>query len=81
MTDKMAAAGHRLALVDLVVAHVRTNPGSTNAEVAVSLGLESSFEGGQRNYLSFTLLCDGVASGQLARTKDGRSIRYFSTDH
>lgn len=76
LNNREKATGHRQQLVELIVSHVRGNPGQTNAEIAVALGLESSFEGGQRNYLSFSLLCDAVADGRLIREKTGRNIRY-----
>ena len=77
MSDrKSIAAQHRTALVDLIVEHVRDNPDQTNAEIAAELGLESDFEGKQRNYLSFSLLADAVASGCIRRTKAGKNVRY-----
>jgi len=78
--DKEKATAHRRDLVELIVSHVGSFPDQTNAEIAASLGLESSFEGGQRNYLSFSLLCDAVADGRLVRKKVGRNIRYQVTE-
>lgn len=74
--SKGEAIAHRAALVDLIVDHVRANPAQTNAEIAAALGLESSFEGRQRNYLSFTLLTDAVKNGRLIRQKHGHNVRY-----
>lgn len=76
LDGKEKATAHRRALIELIVSYVRSHAGQTNAEIAVALGLESSFEGGQRNYLSFSLLCDAVADGHLVREKFGRNIRY-----
>lgn len=78
--QKSAAIAHREALVGLLVEHVKSHPDQTNAEIAAALGLESSFEGGQRNYLSFSLLCDAVANGKIARVKVGRNVRYVHLD-
>lgn len=78
MSDrKVAAIAHREALIDLLTQYVHAYPGQTNAEIAVALGLESSFEGGQRNYLSFALLSDAVKAGRMARERVGRNIRYM----
>ena len=71
--------GEYRELVELLVLHVEKNPGKTNAEIAIALGLESSFEGRQRNYLSFSLLCDAVSDGRLDRKKVGQNIQYFTT--
>lgn len=80
MTDRKAQATTlRTALVDLIIDHVHAHPGQNNAEIAIALGLESSFEGGQRNYLSFALLGDAVRSGRIKREKAGRNIRYVPT--
>jgi hypothetical protein len=77
VTDRKAlAVEHRRALVDLIIAHVKDHPNETNVEIAKALGLESSFKGGQRNYLTFSLLADAVAEGALTRTKVGSNIRY-----
>lgn len=76
LNDKEKATSYRRALVELIVSYAGSHPGQTNAEIAVALGLESSFKGGQRNYLSFSLLCDAVAEGRLVREKVGRNIRY-----
>jgi hypothetical protein len=67
----------RTEMFDLIVAYVKEFPGSTNAEVATGLSLETASEGGQhRNYLTHSLLADAVRRGALARTKDGKNVRY-----
>lgn len=76
---KNRAMAHRQALIDLIVTEVRANPGQTNAEIARALGLESSFEGRQRNYLSFSLLCDAVSNRLITRENHGKNIRYVPT--
>ena len=73
---KELAAEHRRALVRLIVEHVKDHPNQTNAEIAKALGLESSFKGGHRNYLTFSLLAEAVATGAITRTKVGSNIRY-----
>lgn len=79
-SSKAKATAHRRELVELIVSHVGKNPGKTNAEIAIALGLESSFEGRQRNYLSFSLLCDAVSDGQIHRKKVGRNVQYFTVE-
>ena len=76
---KEKATAHRRELVELIVSYVKNHPGLTNADIAIALDLESSFEGGQRNYLSFSLLCDAIADKRLVREKSGRNIRYRAT--
>jgi hypothetical protein len=76
VTQKAKAMALRAELSALVAEYVRTNPGLTNAEIAAALGLESSYAGGQRNYLTFSLLGDGLSGGLIARKQDGRNIRY-----
>jgi hypothetical protein len=73
---KALAIEHRKALVELIIEYVRDHPNETNAEIAAALGLESSFEGGHRNYLTFSLLSQAVESGSLIRSKDGANVRY-----
>ena len=73
---KTAAIQLRGTLTDLIVEHVCAHPDQTNAEIATALGLESSFEGGQRNYLTFSLLADAVSTGRLKRMKVDKNVRY-----
>lgn len=51
--------------------------GLRNDEVARALGLESSFNGGQRNYLTHAVLNGLVQHGQLVRDKRGSRVYYM----
>lgn len=51
-----------------------------NAETAAALGLKSSFNGGQRNYLTFASLNMLIEEGKLTRTQVGRNIRYVPVE-
>ena len=58
---------------DFVLSHPQ---GLRNDEVARALGLESSFEGGQRNYLTHAILSALVQQGILSRDKRGARVYY-----
>jgi len=66
---------------DAVVALLRRSAGGmTNVEVTHALGLESEYLGGQRNYLSLSILGRLIASSrvQVAKSPDGRRNLYFA---
>ena len=75
-TQKERAMTLRAELSALVADFVQSNPGLTNAEIAKARSLESSCLGGQRNFLTFSLLGDSLAAGLIERQQDGRHVRY-----
>lgn len=73
---KAKAQSHRAALLEIVVDFVAANPGQTNADIAVALGLESSYLGAHANYMSHALLGEALEKGLVTRRKDGARVRY-----
>jgi len=51
-------------------------PGITNAEIVHKLGLESDFEGGMRNYLSWSILGILLGEGKITTTGERRNRTY-----
>lgn len=71
-----AKAGYDMisaAIADFVIG---LPDGARNDEVARGLDLESSFEGGQRNSLTHTILNDLVRKEVLVREKRGHRVYY-----
>jgi hypothetical protein len=62
--------------------YIAANPnGVTNSEIAQALGLESAFEGKQKNYLSYSLLGRLVDRQEVVRIdRDGRKL-FLTTEH
>jgi hypothetical protein len=76
MTTK-AKAQHILGeLKSVIEDFVVQNPGTTNSEISRTLGLESNFQGSQRNYLVWSVLGILVNEGRIRTEKVG-SARYF----
>jgi uncharacterized protein len=76
-TTEKASVGLML-LKDAVEEFVRAQPGgTTNKEVAETLGLESDFEGEQKDYLSWSILGLLVNEGRIRHEKRGRGRQYF----
>lgn len=50
--------------------------GLTNIEIARALDLESDFEGGQKNYLSWSILGLLLSEGAVNYAMDGNHRRY-----
>jgi hypothetical protein len=50
--------------------------GMTNAEIVHQLGLESDFEGQNRNYLSWSILGILIGEGKVRYTGEGQSKTY-----
>jgi hypothetical protein len=61
------------AILELLQQHP---DGLTNIEIARELDLESAFEGGQKNYLSWSILGLLLAENAVIYTLDGRNRRY-----
>jgi len=69
-SEKARAA--RVELEDAILEYLRGRPdGAINNEIARDLGLESSFDGRQKNYLSYSILGGLLAKGQIKRETVG----------
>lgn len=62
------------AIVDYLAQHPE---GLTNIEITRGLELESDFEGGQKNYLSWSILGILLAEKVVRYEKQGKTRRYF----
>ncbi len=62
------------AIFDFVSLHPE---GVRNDEVARGLNLETNFNGGQRNYLTFSILSALVQSGKVTREKRSSWVYYL----
>ena len=67
-------------LKQAVLDYLREFPGSTNIEIARGLDLESEFEGGQKNYLSWSILGVLLEEKLVRYEKRGNSRRYFTVE-
>jgi hypothetical protein len=71
-----ARAGLQM-IKDAILSELKHHPhGMTNAEVVNSLGLESDFEGGQRNYLSWSILGILLGEGKITMKGERRKRTY-----
>jgi hypothetical protein len=65
------------ALKEAVLQHLAGHPnGIGNSEIARDLGLESDFQGKQKNYLSWSILGLLVNEGRVVFDKRGRNVFY-----
>ena len=62
------------AIVDYLVQHPE---GLTNIDITRGLELESDFEGGQKNYLSWSILGILLAEKVVRYEKHGKTRHYF----
>ena len=76
MTDKEKAKKGVDLLKEAVLSLVKEKKQITNAEIATLLGIESDFEGGQRNYISYSILGALVREKRIYHEKRG-ARRYF----
>jgi hypothetical protein len=67
----------KAAILELLSAHPE---GLRNVEIAEALGLQSDFEGDQKDYLSWSLLGILVNEGKVRYGKVGRYRRYFAQE-
>jgi hypothetical protein len=51
--------------------------GLTNAQIVTALGLDSDYEGKQRNYLSWSVLGILLGEGKIVRRGDRQKRRYL----
>jgi hypothetical protein len=77
--DAQEKAKQGVALVkEAIIDLLRAAPnGLTNAQIVNVLGLESDYEGKQRNYLSWSVLGVLLGEGKIARRGDGQKRRYL----
>jgi len=75
--EKSRAGLHLLkeAIIDYLAQHPE---GLTNIEITRGLGLESDFEGGQKNYLSWSVLGILLAEKLVRYEKQGNTRVYFA---
>lgn len=75
-------AQHGLKLIKQAIVRLvsQCEEGLANSDIARKLGLQSSFEGQQKNYLSWSILGLLIAEGTIRYEKcNGRRL-YFATD-
>jgi hypothetical protein len=79
--DPQEKARQGLALIkDAIIDVLRAAPnGLTNAQIVNLLGLDSDYEGKQRNYLSWSVLGVLLGEGKIARRGDGQKRCYLLT--
>ncbi|GAB4460950.1 MAG: hypothetical protein OHK0029_25650 [Armatimonadaceae bacterium] len=59
---------------------VKNNLGTTSAKVTHALGLESDFQGSQKNYLAWSILGILVNENQIRTEKQGRSRLFYPVE-
>ena len=74
MKPSERAAAARAELESAIVDYLKTRPeGAINNEIARDLGLESDFNGRQRDYLSYSLLGGLMKKNRIIRVEvDGK---------
>lgn len=77
MTAPEKASAALVALKEAILEHLANHPeGLGNSEIARDLGLESDFQGKQRNYLSWSVIGLLVNEGRVVYEKRGRNAFY-----
>lgn len=74
MKPSERAKAARVELEAAILDYLRARPeGAINNEIARDLGLESDFDGRQKNYLTYSLLGGLMTKGQVVREEvDGK---------
>lgn len=81
MKPRERAISARRELEAAILDYLKTRPnGAINNEIARELGLESEFEGRQRNYLSYSLLGGLMKLGLIERVHDGNRKAFVLKD-
>jgi hypothetical protein len=66
-------------LKDAILDYLATHPdGVSHIQLVDDLELRSDYEGGSKNYLSWSILGLLIADGKVRYTGDGRTKRYFA---
>jgi hypothetical protein len=83
LADNYTKAQNALAaLKEAILAEVNGSAkGLTNADIVKRLGLESDYEGKNRNYLSWSILGLLLAEGQVRYEGAGQGKRYVTRDN
>jgi uncharacterized protein len=64
---------------EAILGELKQHPGGmSNAEIVLTLGLESDFEGQNRNYLSWSLLGLLIAEGKVTYSGQRQGRRYHA---
>lgn len=76
---KELAKKGNLLIEDSIVNLLKLHPeGLSNSEIAYELNLESSHEGHQSNYLTYSVLGNIMARGIVSKVKYGpKSVKFF----
>lgn len=77
MTPKIEAQDGLQMIKNAILKYVKKHPYQGNTEIAIGLGLESDFEGNQKNYLSWSILGILVNEGKVKYTEDTRKKYYI----
>jgi hypothetical protein len=64
-------------ILDFVVSNEQ---GVTNSEIAKELGLESSFDGKSRNYLTYSILGELYNEKKITKIYKNNKVLYFKID-
>ena len=76
-----AQAGLQM-IKDAILTELDSHPlGMTNAEIVHRLGLESDFQGQNRNYLSWSILGILIRQGEVTFSGERQSKRYQRVKH
>ena len=76
-TEEKAAAGVRY-LKEAILEYLGAHPdGVPHSQIVTDLGLQSSYEGGQQNYLSFSVLGLLLADQEVRYERRGNKKFYF----
>lgn len=66
-----------LALESVVFRYIKgKTEGAYNSEIAKELGLESAFEGRQKNYLTYSIVGSLINKGKVVSVQDGRRRKF-----
>ena len=80
VAHNLAQEGYK-KICSAILEYLATSPdGHTNIEIVNALGLQSSFFGKYRNYLTWSILGNLLEAGQVQTTGAGRN-RKFSIKH
>jgi len=77
---KQQAQSARRELENSITEFLKTKPaGLTNSEIARELGLETDFEGRQKNYLTYSILGGLLARGAVRRQEVSGKKLFFAS--
>ncbi len=80
MTNQEKAQDGLRMIKDAILSELKHHTeGMTHAEIVHKLGLESDFEGGMRNYLSWSILGILIGEGKIKSIGERRNRTYHLT--